>query len=184
MSEATPQPVKPWRLRFGLRTAILVVVAVAGVLGWMVRLTTVETFYPDGSLREKCTVRITRKGEEILSGRYTLFHPNGRVWAVGQHRDDEPVGKWTYWWETGTKSEVIDFASGRQTLYREDGSKELERQFRDGVWTGRSTEWHANGRKAAEGEYREGRQHGEWPTWDEQGNLVKKDRYDYGILMP
>ncbi|ACY15821.1 toxin-antitoxin system YwqK family antitoxin [Haliangium ochraceum] len=50
------------------------------------------------------------------------------------------------------------------------------------VPTGPGTGFHDSGSKAAEGSFAQGQQHGVWVYWDEGGGVLKRERYDHGVL--
>ncbi len=81
------------------------------------------------------------------------YHPNGQLKEEGNHKNGEPHGKWTWWYENGQKWE--------------------EGTFKDGKPDGPFTVWYENGQKKSEYTYKDGEEISE-KRWNEDGS-VKND---------
>lgn len=95
------------------------------------------------------------QGEGTKEGEWTVYYPNGQKRLVGTFKDDQPVGQFTWWHETGQRA-----LAG---AYDEGGS-------RRGEWTW----WHPNGMKMTQGEFHLDSPRGMWASWDSEGNLLRQ----------
>ena len=105
---------------------------------------------------EKYRVKVFRSGKPRRDGSYARFYASGKKLCTGQYSDGNRTGEWTWWTEDGTmtrKAVYKDDWPERETLYRDDGTKELEIHYR-------------------------GRQRVKQIYYDEQGNFSREQTYD------
>jgi len=83
-------------------------------------------------------VKVFADGSKVKDGQYTNFYASGQKLSEGQYQDDRLTGEWTWWYEDGTIAKKVVYENGRpakETLYRDDGTKERERHYTDGKLT-------------------------------------------------
>ncbi|MEX0819921.1 MAG: hypothetical protein WD070_10005 [Pirellulaceae bacterium] len=117
--------------------------------GWMVRSN--FTIHANIDWWEG-TIEITRSetaDEDVKTGKWTEWHPNGTVKFEGTFEAGVPVDQHVWWHPNGQKMLAGTYDSGMQ----------------EGRWT----EWHASGMKQIEGDYIAGTKTGTWTTWSEEG---------------
>lgn len=95
------------------------------------------------------------QGEGMKEGEWTVYFPNGQKRLVGVFQNDLPVGRFTWWHETGQRA-----LAGQ---YDQDGAKR-------GEWTW----WHPNGMRMSHGSFRLDSPRGMWASWDNEGNLLRR----------
>jgi hypothetical protein len=104
-------------------------------------------------------------------GPYVRFHENGQKWAVGQHTDGSRTGLWTFFDETGAKTEEIEFSGnnyhGRRVQFFRSGQMKLDERWVNGKREGMATAYAENGQKVSEQEYR-------------GGHMVKEQKFENG----
>ena len=71
--------------------------------------------------------------------------------------------------ESNDKYELVKSIS----LY-ENGQKEKENTYKNGIPNGKWTEWHNNGEKSKEVTYKDGVKNGNWTYWYENGQIKEK----------
>ena len=82
------------------------------------------------------------------------YHPNGMIQSKGDFNSDKlRVGIWTTWYD--------------------NGQKEAEETFKNGVSDGLFKSWYRDtGRQCNEGFYKDGVMIGSWDFWDKHGNEI------------
>ena len=103
-----------------------------------------------------------KEGEELYyaqneqtpyTGWHVIFHDNGKIKHLVQHKD----GKWNGLWVT----------------WHENGQKEDSTQYKDGKPDGLGTEWYPSGQKNVEANYKDGRQASEGKLFNSKGEEVE-----------
>jgi antitoxin component YwqK of YwqJK toxin-antitoxin module len=155
---------------------------------------TTERFYEDGSLQS--VMVHTGKGRD----RAKLYHPNGKLMAMGVYVNQQRDSVWQFYDENGQLRSEETYAAGvkngRLVLYSATGSV-LERanfnnNFRDGLWEqfyddgkprlictvvnglyyeGKYTEYFPDGKKRLEGNYVDGKRHSSWYEFNSDGSI-------------
>ena len=108
---------------------------------WDTKIDTIETKYPDSSLRERYE-RSAHSGNERIekTGFYRIWHPSGQLKEEGHYWCDGKTDVWVGWDSTG--------------------KREYETNFDAGVKHGRETTWNPNGTTKSLAIYRHGKLHG------------------------
>ena len=70
--------------------------------------------------------------------------------------------------------------TGRAESFYENGQKEMEWNYKDGMKEGLRTEWYENGQKKAEATFKDGKREGLRTKWHESGQKKKKGNYKDG----
>lgn len=96
----------------------------------------------------------------VGAGRWTFWHPDGRLEKRGQLVEGKPTGHWEYFHDTGTVMLEGDF----------DGGVE------EGDWRG----FYRDGTARFIGGYLEGKPTGEWTSYHPDGGLLSVGRYQAG----
>lgn len=69
---------------------------------------------------------------------------------------------------------------GKSSMFREDGSKESEHNYKDDVQDGTAHSWHPNGQKKHEVDFKNGVLHGERKTFNSDGKKIRHEYYHNG----
>ena len=72
--------------------------------------------------------------------------------------------------------------TGRAESFYENGQKEMEWNYKDGMKEGLMTVWYENGQKQKEGNWRDGKRDGLDTTWYESGQKRYEGKYKDGKL--
>mgnify|MGYP000865311986 FL=1 len=67
--------------------------------------------------------------------------------------------------------------------WHENGQKQIEFTWANGVPLGESTSWHQNGNLAKKGQYQKGKMHGEWITYQFDGTEKTRLIYNFGKIV-
>jgi len=137
-------------------------VAAVAALAACSDLETVEVFYPDGTIKEKGTLRTSPEGKKLRYGKWTTFHSDGNIHLEGYYRDN-----------------LLD---GRMFEYTSNGQTVAQRQYNLGKKHGKHELWFKSGRPREIVTYLNDRPHGRMRTWYETGFQRKDETYDNGVL--
>lgn len=117
----------------------------------------------------------------VRQGKWTDYHENGKVKAIGIYEDNIRVGEWKFYHDNDTLEQIGSYnkkgnSIGTWRWYYNDGRLRREENFNDGVPTGMMKEYDALGGILVEGEYTDGEQNGFWKTsvhgWREEGEYL------------
>lgn len=123
----------------------------------------VKETHPDGTPRH--VQYFQGEGEDRFVAREIFYYPNGNKRMEGTFNEAKKKhGKWTYWYE--------------------DGTKWSEGYFHNGLNDGKRITWHENGQKHYEGHYDKGTRIGVWKFYSEEGKVLKEIDYDKGEDKP
>jgi antitoxin component YwqK of YwqJK toxin-antitoxin module len=99
--------------------------------------------YPDGAVRVVREVVKLSDDQLVNHGKFTEYYANGQKFAEGSYDHGVHDGQWTFWHEkTSQICKVVNFKQGRADgswdVFREDGTLQAKRTYkdnlRDGVW--------------------------------------------------
>lgn len=113
---------------------------------------TTETYWPDGSLKERWTSSWFMGNENgfIKNGQYTAWYENGQKSEEGDYLDGLKEYTWIKWYDNGQRAEEISYYSGKKN--------------------GRNVAWHENHDIKYIAHYRNDELHGSYfsgkPTYD------------------
>ena len=112
-------------------------------------------------------------------GVWKKYHPNGMTRYIGKFKDDQPVGVFKYYYDTG-KLQVKMTHAGSGTysnVYYETGeikaAGKYENQKKDSVWK----YYDKQGFKMSEEFYLSGKREGTWKTYYNTGQLTEEKEY-------
>ncbi len=121
------------------------------------------------ALISSCSLNETKEKPEYIqekptntassnTGIHKEYYPNGQLRITGElNNDGKKEGTWT--------------------SYFENGKKNSESVFKDGINNGYSMVWYPNGNIRYFGDYLEGRRSGSWTFYNEEGEVTKKESY-------
>jgi antitoxin component YwqK of YwqJK toxin-antitoxin module len=144
----------------------------------------------------------------LKQGEWKKFHKNGMLSKVGKFKDDQPIGEWLYYFNTGkmmaklTHSGVESYSisfhktGGPQSIgkfvnqkkdstwvyYDLDGYKIATDYFVEGLKNRISYVYYPSGKVAEEKEYRNDFEQGAWNMFWENGDKKKTATYVNGAL--
>jgi len=112
--------------------------------------------------------------------------PDGEEQACWKTVNGEEVknGPMVIYRPNGLKMMEGNYKDGKQdgewTLYYESGSKKSIDHYQDGVQQGDHVSWYENGQIDAKGQYKDGQQDGVWRRWDIDGVKNWEETYKDG----
>ncbi|MBO4738386.1 MAG: hypothetical protein J5606_02365 [Bacteroidales bacterium] len=137
-----------------------IVVSLGCVLLWACSSKTeqvVEERYADGKAQHVKEYKITKDGEKTLS-KETFYFPEEKKYIEGTYNTQaQRDGKWTSWYENGLKNS--------------------EGTYKNGLLEGKYTVWYPNGVVFYKGHYTNGQKTGTWLFYDSLGVQIKKETY-------
>jgi antitoxin component YwqK of YwqJK toxin-antitoxin module len=86
------------------------------------------------------------------------FYPNHCIKSAGPAKENKKFGKWTAWYD--------------------DGTKWSEGDFKYDVTDGLHSVWHLNGQLYYQGKYLLGEKIGPWKFWNDGGKLLREVNYE------
>ncbi len=72
---------------------------------------------------------------------------------------------------------------GKWTRYYENGKKNSEEEYVNGLKNGKSVEWYMSGEKTFEVNYVNDMPDGKWIIWDETGKKISSEEYKNGQIV-
>ena len=143
----------------------------------------------------------------VVDGLYRSYWDNGNRREAGAFEHNHKNGDWSYYdetgdlmvssevWKSGTtlrrmtyyengvmRSETHFFADGDFSIYYfENGNKEREGAYRDGLEIGLWIWYYENGNKKEEGNFRDGKWDGAWVWYRADGTMQYERSYWNGI---
>ncbi len=112
-------------------------------------------------------------------GLWKKYHPNGMIRYKGNFKDDQPIGEFIYFYDTG-KLQVKITHFGTESYannYYETGelkaTGKYENQLKDSVWTYYDTD----GYKIADELYINGKREGSWKVYYNTGQVAEEKEY-------
>jgi MYXO-CTERM domain-containing protein len=141
------------------------------------------SYFPDGKLERENTYV-----DGVLEGRSIEYHTTGGKKEEGSVERGTRVGTWTLFHENGKPRKQTAYSDNsstqRWTLFSEAGVRTHEGMFVNGRKEGLFTEYFPDGKMSVQGTWAESKKHGTWTTWDPSGNVVSKEEYLNGELVP
>ena len=164
-------------------------------------------FYKDGKKKAELTYSATQIGEAAVIN----YHQNGKIMATGTYLNQLRHGDWVFFdeqgnciceeqydtgkktgnWKTyyfdGNINEEISYAedlkNGPWIQYFTDGVVKVQGFYSNGLLEGETRYYHPNGDIMVLGIYIHNLKEGNWKFFDEQGVLVKEQKYLKGSLL-
>jgi len=100
---------------------------------------------------------VSDNGKELTA--LVDFYPNHCIKSAGTIKGNKKNGKWTVWYD--------------------DGTKWSEGEFKFDVGDGLRTVYYPDGKKYYEGKYLLGEKMGEWTFWNERGDVIRQVTYKH-----
>lgn len=153
----------------------------------------------------------------VLDGKYEEYRSDGKTpHAVGQFKNNHRDGKWTYYHPNGKVAKEVNYVDGlldgSWSHFVEDGSKTLDAtykrgkrhgtwtnyaksdesgkqavtqtmQFTDGLLDGPFIQYYPSGQKRIERNYKAGKQHGKQTIYYQSGAKYSEANYDENVLQ-
>jgi antitoxin component YwqK of YwqJK toxin-antitoxin module len=120
----------------------------------------------------------------VREGRYTEYHPNGVVKALGSYTRNLEDGAWEYFYYSGVRQAEGQFSRGlHDGAWRQwysDGGLKAERFFAKGVREGVWRSYYPSGQLQSEQPYEKGSVHGQERVFYEDGELASDVGYRAG----
>ncbi len=163
------------------------------------------TYYgKDGKLTQ--TIEYSQNGKV---GKAKFFYKNGKLMSEGEYIDKKKEGVWTYFDEKGRKLReetlVNGKKEGKETNWDRNGGVNLVSMYKNGVkegeeWktyyadgysianysngklNGKITHYYASKKKCFEGQYANDKKVGEWIYTNENGDLIKRQKWENDVL--
>lgn len=151
-----------------------------------------KKYYPNGQLEEVASY----KGEK-LHGPYKAYFENGQIRDDGNYENNRMIGIWKQWYENGVQmtestyknghvsnfqfwdkdgKQTVKNGTGTMTLTYPKGNPMSQNSYKNCLMDGKWTSWHDNGQIMSVFYYELGKPVGEWLYWDEEGNLIKREK--------
>lgn len=113
-----------------------------------IRSQKVKQNFNNGQAQRELTIHFYRNGPNRFHGPYKEWHPSGGVWKEGSYQENNRVGQWKWYAESGTlvKQAIYNQAgkpNGTWIYYHDDGAKRRMENFKDGKREG-ETEYYSN----------------------------------------
>ncbi|WP_460220525.1 hypothetical protein [Psychroserpens sp. MEBiC05023] len=147
----------------------------------------ISAFY--NAFREKWKTIIAQNRENIGGENkvVTYYFNDSYVSAIGEIKDEQPVGKWTYYNENGQlKSQgVLDLEGqkiGEWTWYHPNGKKKETAIYEHGKLNGNNKQWFENGKLYYEANFSLDSLDNEYKSYRKSGALFQKKYYNNGSL--
>jgi len=115
--------------------------------------------------------------EQIPTGMWTWWHPNGQIEKQGALDAGKQVGRWSFFYDNGKSMLEGDYAAGAEQGnwlgYYRTGEKRVEGAYSGGKPSGTWTSWYETGKPMSVGNYADGKKAGEWTYYDRSGKPEK-----------
>lgn len=147
----------------------------------------------DGRKEGPWVFRAQRKGpivargsyaQNMKTGRWTFWYPNGTKRMEGIYERGAKRGIWSVWFEQGTlKSRGLYVMGSRQGLWEawdQAGNKRSQGWYKKGSRTGVWLRWDAQGRRQQRGAYDNNLPTGLWTFWYPNGEMSHRGRFAKG----
>lgn len=119
----------------------------------------IQDFWLNNQIQMNGTFKSKRA--KTKHGIFISYHQNGMKKSVGNFKDNEPIGAWSAWFESGQLR--------MQGKYNSNGE-------RKGYWK----RWYPNGKLNSEGSYLNGERDQEWKWYFDNSQLSAKETYNQG----
>lgn len=126
-----------------------------------------EDYYIDGTKQMEAIS--LKENEEILDGKVTWFHPNGKIMQTVHYKANTPHGLRKNYFESGPLKSQYSYVDGKidgeYVAYHENAQKSEAGNYKAGNRIGDWKEYHKNGKLKAEGKYTDGKKTGTWQVY-------------------
>lgn len=118
----------------------------------------------------------------VLEGNYLSFYLNGKRESKGTFKNNEPVGEWEFYYETGNlkmKMVVEGPNRGYWQYFYETGARSMEGLIEDNMRQGEWKIYFESGLLKREGKFEDNKRVGLWQTYYEDGKLKGEIEYKF-----
>mgnify|MGYP002150302864 CR=1 FL=1 len=119
------------------------------------------------------------------SGSGVAYYCNGQKKHEETYHNGLEHGKWSYWYEDGTKAQEIHYVDnvidGLDIEWFENGQKKSEVSWSKGILNGLWISWYPSGQKEGEVIYTQGKKNGCETMWYENGKKYSKGMWNKGV---
>lgn len=116
------------------------------------------------------------------------YYPNGQVQYRYSYKNNQVHGKAYEYYEFGELKTVSNYVDGKldgpYQQFHINGNQILNTTYRYGQIDGAYTEYHSNGIVRISGLLDDDKKQGDWQIWNDQGTLLKTERYVNDQLQP
>jgi antitoxin component YwqK of YwqJK toxin-antitoxin module len=123
----------------------------------------------------------------MRDGRCAEWYDNGQLKRDWRYEDGKPAsGTWKEWHRNGALHTSIKVGKNgkpptqTQVLFHDNGQKEAQGKWKDGLQEGKWTYWHRNGKRARVVTFKKGQPDGWETTWDETGKRTSRVKWKNG----
>ncbi len=143
-----------------------------------------RTYYDKEKTHLKEIISLREK-DSVLHGPYSSFMQNGAPKASGYYDKGNPVGQWTYYFESNHIRAQGNLQNGKQNgpweYYYETGTLKALGHMIDGIREGEWINYYENGDEKSRGIYLDNKKDGKWEYYFEGGGLKAETYFDEGI---
>jgi antitoxin component YwqK of YwqJK toxin-antitoxin module len=115
------------------------------------------------------------KGQDLTKGDDGLFYGPDNKPFTGAYEEFYPSGQLKM--KMNVAKGLVD---GQVYLYFSNGVTNEIRSYKEGEMHGQWITWNEQGQKIAEAEYYDGLKHGKWYVWNDEGVLLYDMSYNHG----
>lgn len=133
------------------------------------------------ALQRATEVLVLPSGARLRHGWDRAYYANGQLKFERQYFEDQPMGLWRSWYESGARESLIEGVGSSEpadsTWWHPNGERSTAGQTINGTRVGLWTHWYPSGVRMSSGEYSEGRRSGPWMFWYETGEPRAQGEY-------
>lgn len=120
----------------------------------------------------------------ILEGKYLSYHLNGNIESKGNFHNNETVGSWEFYFETGKLKMIGDLSeenpkSGMWKYFFENGEVQMTGQITDQKREGEWQFFFESGQLKEKGRFTNNKREGTWHSYYEDGRQKTTTNYTY-----
>lgn len=141
----------------------------------------VQVWYEDSSKTLKEVFHVKKTDPSVLEGEYIKYFQNGEVKIKGYYIENEPKGKWDYYYENGNlkmSGERENADEGIWEYFHENGTIKMKGRISGNKKEGRWSYYYDDGKLKSLGNYKEGEKSGDWKYYYEDGNMKALATYE------
>ena len=148
------------------------------------QIITVKKYYEPDSLHIKEEFDVLKDNPTVLNGKYTSYFYNANKNREGFYNDNNAVGIWNFYYETGVLKMKGPFlknkSDGYWKYYFENENLKMEGNLTENKKEGQWVYYHENGKVKSIGDYKHGIKQGAWVYNHEDGEFKAQAEYEHG----
>ncbi len=119
----------------------------------------------------------------VKDGKWTNWYMDGKVSSEQTYANGKSVGVWKSYYQDGQPADIIDFNAGKATYFHKNGKLQSEGKItqemrQEGHWV----LFYEDGTKNAEGNYVNGIKDGTWTWYDIKGKKTDEQVFKNGSV--